>query len=327
MKTTRAELDRLADASGYRAEILEKVLWMLDLLQGIYEDSFLEERLALKGGTALNLFVLNLPRLSVDIDLNYIGSPDPAVAEKERPEIVDILGRLCRSKGLTPGPPPGSHAGGKWHLTYPGQVTPTGNLELDLNFLQRVPLWPTTIADSTTLGRHQAKKVRLMDIHDLAAGKLHALLSRTAARDLFDAAGLAGLKGLNLEKLRLAFVVYGATDREDWRKVTPGDITVDAKDIEHRLVPMLSGKTVPAVKDLRPWIADLSERAHRLVERLLPFTGEERAFLEGVIGAGTVDAGLLTKDSALASRILANPALLWKVKNVQSHNKDTRSRS
>jgi hypothetical protein len=47
---------------------------------------FLKQRIVLKGGTALNAFVLHLPRLSVDIDLNYIGSSDREVMLAERPK-------------------------------------------------------------------------------------------------------------------------------------------------------------------------------------------------------------------------------------------------
>ena len=39
----------------------------------IPEDYLEKNRLVLKGGTALNLFFFDLPRLSVDIDLNYVG--------------------------------------------------------------------------------------------------------------------------------------------------------------------------------------------------------------------------------------------------------------
>ena len=46
------------------------------ILDGISAHPFLKERLVLKGGTALNLFFFDLPRLSVDIDLNYIGQLD-----------------------------------------------------------------------------------------------------------------------------------------------------------------------------------------------------------------------------------------------------------
>ena len=38
--------------------------------------------------TALNFFCLDLARLSVDIDLNYIAHIDREFAERERPEIV-----------------------------------------------------------------------------------------------------------------------------------------------------------------------------------------------------------------------------------------------
>ena len=44
-------------------------------------------RLVLKGGTALNLFLFDLPRLSVDIDVNYIGSADRDVMLEERPTV------------------------------------------------------------------------------------------------------------------------------------------------------------------------------------------------------------------------------------------------
>jgi predicted nucleotidyltransferase component of viral defense system len=324
VKTSRVELERMADTQGHRGELLEKVLWMLDLLQAIYQDKYLSDRLALKGGTALNLFVLNFPRLSVDIDLNYIGSADLTVAEKERPEIVNAISRLCRGMGLNPGSQPDQHAGGKWHLNYPGHITASGNLEVDLNFLQRVPLWPTTLGDSVAVGKHQAKNVRIMDIHELAAGKLTALLSRTAARDLFDAASLADLKTLDIEKLRLAFVVYGSGSRTDWRTVTTKDITVDPKDIENRLVPMLSETAVPTTKDLHPWISNLSEKAHRFLEKVLPLSGPELAFLERLLESGEIEPDLLTKDAALAGKIQTAPGILWKAKNVKSYKKGTK---
>lgn len=61
----------------YVAEILEKALLLMDLLEHFFSDPFLKEKIVLKGGAALNLFYLELPRLSVDVDvdvdLNYIG--------------------------------------------------------------------------------------------------------------------------------------------------------------------------------------------------------------------------------------------------------------
>ena len=85
---------------------------------------------------------------------------------------------------------PDEHAGGKWYLRYKSALGHNENLELDLNFMYRVPLLPLVTADSHPIGSYQGTQVCLLDIHELAAGKLAALLSRRASRDLFDVRGL-----------------------------------------------------------------------------------------------------------------------------------------
>ena len=87
MNMDRVFLARIAAETGFRGEMLEKVAQLLNLLRAIRGDAFLRARLALKGGTALNLFHFELSRLSVDIDLNYIGSADRETMVAERPEL------------------------------------------------------------------------------------------------------------------------------------------------------------------------------------------------------------------------------------------------
>ena len=63
-----------ARANNYKPEILEKVYRLLTTLDQFMSVPYLRDRLVLKGGTALNLFYFNeVPRLSIDIDLNYVG--------------------------------------------------------------------------------------------------------------------------------------------------------------------------------------------------------------------------------------------------------------
>ena len=50
------------------------MLRLIDVLKFINTDEYLKEKLALKGGTAINLSFYNCTRLSVDIDFDYIGS-------------------------------------------------------------------------------------------------------------------------------------------------------------------------------------------------------------------------------------------------------------
>lgn len=71
MKVSREKVLAESSSTGFRPDVVEKVIQLLGLLEALQEHPFLRRRVALKGGTALNLFVFNLPRLSVDVDLNY----------------------------------------------------------------------------------------------------------------------------------------------------------------------------------------------------------------------------------------------------------------
>ena len=71
-----ARIRRLAAESGYREEIVEKVLYLEAILRQLARHPELEGAWALKGGTALNLFFLDVPRLAIDIDINYVPRGD-----------------------------------------------------------------------------------------------------------------------------------------------------------------------------------------------------------------------------------------------------------
>lgn len=92
-------LQKLAGETGLQAGTLEKVIRLLDLLAEIAADPVLKDRVALKGGTALNVFYLALDRLSVDIDLNYIGALDREAMQAERPEVEGALAQILEAQG------------------------------------------------------------------------------------------------------------------------------------------------------------------------------------------------------------------------------------
>ena len=122
MKISREKLLQESEATGFRPEIIEKVFHLLHLLESLCSHPFLKGRIALKGGTALNLFIFDLPRLSVDIDLNYIGSPHVEVMFKERPKIEEALRAVCNREGFAVRRFPVEHAGGKWFLRYESAI-------------------------------------------------------------------------------------------------------------------------------------------------------------------------------------------------------------
>ena len=101
MILSKERLVKEQKTTGYRQEMIEKVVWLISILNSIADDSFLKTKFVLKGGTALNLFHFDLPRLSVDADLNYIGGVDREVMLQERPEVELRVKQIMQSLGLT----------------------------------------------------------------------------------------------------------------------------------------------------------------------------------------------------------------------------------
>ncbi len=135
MKISPETLIAEAESTGFRPDLLEKVALLLDLLQALQSHPFLKGKLVHKGGTALNLFVFEIPRLSVDIDLSYIGAESLEGMLEERPGIERAVHAVASREGYTVRRMPHEHAGGKWRLSYPNAFGQNGNLEIDINFM------------------------------------------------------------------------------------------------------------------------------------------------------------------------------------------------
>ena len=317
MRVSREHLMQEATATGFRPEMLEKVIHLLTLLDALRQHPFLAERWVLKGGTALNLFVFDLPRLSIDLDINYIGAADREMMLAERPKVEQAITAVCQREGFNIQRLPDEHAGGKWHLRYDGALGQGGNLALDINFLLRVPLWPIVTSNSCPVGTHAALDIPVLDPHELAAGKFAALFTRHAARDLFDAHQLLTQRTFNIAQLRLGMLLYGAMGRTDWRTVSIDHIGFEARELEHQLIPVLSASVSMGIDDTATWARQLVAYCQERFAALLPLTTEEREFLDRLLDAGEIVPALVTDDGAMQARILAHPAIQWKAINVR----------
>jgi predicted nucleotidyltransferase component of viral defense system len=320
MIASRSDLERFAAASGYGVEALEKVLHLLALLASIRQHPFLGKRVALKGGTALNLFALDVPRLSVDIDLNYVGAADRATMLEERPRVERAIQDVCARAHLAVHRIPDDFAGGKWRLSYEASGGGRGSLELDMNFVLRTPLWPASAIASRTFPGTHSVDFPVLDVHELAAGKLAALLARGASRDIFDARELLRPGTLDRTRLRIGFIVYGGANPVDWRTVTASAVRLTTKDVEERLLPLLREDLVPDRRNIPAWTDALVRDCQGLLGIVLPLTENERAFLDGINDRGEIVPALLTDDERLRAVIAAHPALAWKALNVRKHH-------
>jgi len=319
VKFSPSEVLPVAESTGFKAEMVEKVLHLLNLLNALKSHPFLKGKWVLKGGTALNMFMLDLPRLSVDIDLNYIGALDRKEMQAERPKIEQAAQAVFSREGFTTKRVPDEHAGGKWRLSYQSFTGQSGNLEVDLNFMFRQPLWDIQPTDSHPLGDFQSKSIPVLDMHEQAAGKLAALLARGQARDLFDCHRILNMDDLERDRLRIAFVAYGGMNRKDWRTVSIEDVDFDAAELTRVLIPTLHVSTTQQQGSPAEFGTRLVRECREGLSAVLPFSDAEREFLDLLLDKGKIDSTILTSDTTLQKRIQCQPLLEWKAINVRRH--------
>ena len=186
MKLSAEHLDELASETGFRAEMLEKVIRLGALAADIGRHPLLSRVLALKGGTALNLLFGAPARLSVDLDFNYIGYEDRARMQEDRPQVERAMEIIARGQGYEVQRSRDAHAGRKIYLAYTGAAGTRDRIEVDLNFLFRAPLGEISRQLLWQPPGIVRPEVTVVPPEELFAGKLRATLDRAMPRDLYD---------------------------------------------------------------------------------------------------------------------------------------------
>ena len=98
-KYEKNRLSQEAQKLGFIRDTYEKVCRLSSVLSFMQSDPLLKESLALKGGTAINLTIFDLPRLSVDIDLDYAKNNSRDEMISERMDITEIIRRYMAAEG------------------------------------------------------------------------------------------------------------------------------------------------------------------------------------------------------------------------------------
>lgn len=303
-------LRALHDRTGFRPSSLERQMLLLHILREAGRHSFLKSRLALKGGTAINMFWFDLPRLSVDIDLNYIGSADRETMLKERPLLETELKKLVQAVNGTVERGPTEHAGGKWRFKIPSALEGSLRLEIDVNYIMRVPVWDISKQRSYDLDEDYVFDFPTVSFEELFAGKIKALLERSAARDLYDVASLAESSvSYDRNKLRKTLILFGVTADDDWRKKELSAIDpIDQQTFNNELTALLREEDSVDLEEIK-------QNAKAPVSELLQYDRDERRFMDRFLDDGEYEPELLFDDAGQAQRLKHHPAVLWKLQN------------
>lgn len=169
-----------------------------------------EKVFALKGGTAINLFYRDLPRLSVDIDLTYLPVRERA---ESLADINDTLDRImiAASRAITDLDTRRIDGGGGGATRFLARL---GAAEVKV---ETSPVTRGVVHDPEQRAVSAAvedefgfAEVQVVSFEDLFGGKLHAAMDRQHPRDLFDVKLLYENEGLT-DALFRTFLIYVAS--------------------------------------------------------------------------------------------------------------------
>lgn len=271
------------------------------LLLQVIPSVSMRECFALKGGTAINLFVRDMPRLSVDIDLVFLPLQDRKEAlETIRLELSEIKSDILRTvKGASVVNSSEGKADALRLVVAAGGV----QIKVELSPVLRGTVFEPKVMSVSEKVEDEFgfAQTKVVSIPDLYAGKICAALDRQHPRDLFDVKLLFENEGIT-EEIRKAFIVYMLSHNRPISEIISPNIQDISEPYKNEFQGMLDSP--PSLEELE------DTRSNLFKEIRASLTGDERRFLLSFKNRSP-EWSLLGLDG-----IGDLPAVRWKMQNL-----------
>lgn len=271
-----------------------------------------EDCFAVKGGTAINLFLRDLPRLSVDIDLTYLPVADRATSLAEIDNAMKRIAiRISDSLSKTQ-----VHVGtlASEHTVNKLIVQAAGTqVKIEVTPVTRGCVYKPVLktVSSRVEERYGFAEALVVSFADLYAGKLVAALDRQHPRDLFDVKDLLANEGID-DNLRSAFIVYLLSHNRPMAEV----LSPTRKDISQEYERGFKGMTeIPVTLD------ELIEAREQLIAEIVGNMPQGHKEMLISFKTGRPDWSLLD-----IRDVQHLPAVRWRMENLHKIDKDRRAK-
>lgn len=303
-KYTKEELEQIAKESNFTLANIEKVMRLAVVLRDINTMEGLKGKLLLKGGTAINLIIFSMPRLSIDLDLNYSKNISKDDMLKERAGINAVLNAYIEKEGYTK-TERNTYALDSISLHYKTLSGGNDKIKLDINYYTRSQIYKpvTTEVDFPFAG--DTFKVDHLDPIELYAGKIGAFYERSKPRDVFDIDMLANSDLFKSQEKKDALrksVVYHlslANDRNLINKDIRGIKDSPFLAYKQQLLPLMT-KGIRLEKD------KMSESVVNYISGLMVLNDREKKYLSE-FNRGNYQPSLLFDGEEIIDRLEKNP--------------------
>jgi len=313
-KYDKTVLTEQARRLGFITASFEKMTRLTEILRFLNDTDELRESLALKGGTAINLTMFNLPRLSVDIDLDFTENLTREETRIRRDKINELLERYMTAEGYAKhGKSKNTHILDSYVYSYTNIAGNSDNIKVEINYSLRAHVLPSATTTARTSEVFIPFAVRTLAPIEIFASKIVALSDRAAARDLYDLNNMVYF-GLfddesDIELLHKCTVFYMAI---------AGEVTTQGISFER--VEDITPYRVRT--DLNPMIRNAErfdlqaarDRVCGFLNECMILTEKETAFLKQ-FAKGCYEPQLLFEDTDIVRRVENHPMALWRMQH------------
>lgn len=303
-----------ASKHGFQRDVFENVLRLKTVLDYFQEEPALREHLLLKGGTAINLTVFSLPRLSVDIDMDYMPNDSKENMMATRGKISKVVKEYMESEGYQLSDNSRfSHSLDAFHFLYMNSGGNRDMIKIELNYSLRAHVLHPTRRELLTDAF--GDKSCLYTVHpiEIFAAKANALLSRAAARDLYDFNNLVTSdlfqNKTEADLLRKTIIFYATISAETVNKTfdTSAIDSLTFSKIRRDLFPVLTKSEAKSHFQLEQY----KNAAKEYIHNLMVLTPEEKEYMDRFV-KGEYNPELLFSNPEILLQIENHPMALWK---------------
>jgi predicted nucleotidyltransferase component of viral defense system len=308
---SKSFLEKTAVDSGFTRDNLEKVFRLCDILQFLNTYSVTKEYLSLKGGTAINLTVFDMPRLSVDIDLDFSKAYSRDKMLNIRTTINEELLNFMFAQGYALSPnTKNPHSLDSWVFYFQNAVGNKDNIKIEINYSMRNHVLPTIKKKVTVDFLHVTDEWSTISTLELFGGKIKALIERTAPRDLYDVHNMihyniiASDEQDMLRKIIVFYLVLGSKNK----LILP----LNFENINSLKYNQIRKHLIPVLKKNEPFDFETAKTTVKeYLSKLMILTEKEKLFIER-FNQRIYQPDLLFDDDTIIARIEEHPMALWK---------------
>lgn len=306
----KAFLEKRAKEYGFVRDTLEKVYRLVELLDYISDNPFLADKLTLKGGTAINLLVFDIPRLSVDIDLDYSRNVDKESMFDERKRINEEIDKFIQLNNYKRSQhSQSSHTLDSIVISYENKGGNKDLIKLEVNYSMRAHVLPAQSKKIMPEIFPAENAIKTLHELELFASKVNALINRTAIRDLYDVEnmiekGIVKREDKDIFKNIIVFYHVLTSDHPE--------LKMDINNIEDLANNDVRTDLNPVIKNSEDFELQSSKnRVKKYLEELLVLDRAEEEFITEFKENNYLPE-LLFDDETIINRIKDHPMAIWR---------------